>query len=196
MASWATLNFFAWLEKNAQDIFSGGPAREYAVAKSCQMKADIVARDERENGDRAAAQSRPHVRPRARSLRPDFPIGCCMAKRSRSACRSRWNFPRATNSCARPMSTARSAISPQRSADGDVGVRGGAADLDTLMDLIAQDKKVKRGKLTFILARGVGAAFVAPDVDARDVRGFLGEKLTKTSRRKNHRSHEHPRSAC
>ena len=29
------------------------------------------------------------------------------------------------------------------------------------MDLIAQDKKVKRGKLTFILARGIGTAFVA-----------------------------------
>ena len=36
-------------------------------------------------------------------------------------------------------------------------VDGGAPDADTLMDLIAQDKKVKRGKLTFILARGIGA---------------------------------------
>ncbi len=52
-------------------------------------------------------------------------------------------------------------------------IRGGAPDLDTLMDLIAQDKKVKRGKLTFILARGIGAAFVAPDVDPNDVRAFL-----------------------
>ena len=60
-------------------------------------------------------------------------------------------------------------------------IRGGAPDLDTLMDLIAQDKKVKRGKLTFILARGIGAAFVAPDVDPRDVRAFLGEKLSLTS---------------
>ena len=34
------------------------------------------------------------------------------------------------------------------------------------MDLIAQDKKVKRGKLTFILVRGIGQAFVARDVDA------------------------------
>ena len=39
-------------------------------------------------------------------------------------------------------------------------------DVDRLMDLIAQDKKVKRGQLTFILARGIGQAFVAPDVDA------------------------------
>ena len=38
-------------------------------------------------------------------------------------------------------------------------------DADALMALIAQDKKVKRGKLTFILVRGIGQAFVAPDVD-------------------------------
>jgi 3-dehydroquinate synthetase len=45
------------------------------------------------------------------------------------------------------------------------------------MELIAQDKKVKRGKLTFILVRGIGESFIAPDVDADEVRAFLGEKL-------------------
>ena len=45
------------------------------------------------------------------------------------------------------------------------------------MDLIAQDKKVKRGALTFILVRGIGASFVARDVDAAEVRAFLAEKL-------------------
>ena len=47
------------------------------------------------------------------------------------------------------------------------------------MDLIAQDKKVKRGKLTFILARGIGAGFIANDVDAADVRAFLVQKLAE-----------------
>jgi 3-dehydroquinate synthase len=45
--------FFSWLETNAKDVFAGKPAREHAIATSCRMKADIVARDERENGDRA-----------------------------------------------------------------------------------------------------------------------------------------------
>jgi len=48
---------------------------------------------------------------------------------------------------------------------------------DALMALIAQDKKVRRGKLTFILLRGIGQAFVAPDVDPDEVRAFLAEKL-------------------
>jgi len=50
---------------------------------------------------------------------------------------------------------------------------------DRLMDLIAQDKKVKRGKLSFVLARGIGASFVAPDIDAAEVRAFLVEKLAE-----------------
>jgi 3-dehydroquinate synthetase len=47
------------------------------------------------------------------------------------------------------------------------------------MDLIAQDKKVKRGKLTFILSRGIGQAFIANDVDAAQVRAFLQEKIDR-----------------
>ena len=43
----------AWLEANWHEIFSGGPAREQAIAVSCRSKATIVARDERETGDRA-----------------------------------------------------------------------------------------------------------------------------------------------
>ena len=54
---------------------------------------------------------------------------------------------------------------------------GGVPGVDALMDLIAQDKKVKRGKLTFILARGIGEAFVANDVDPAEVRDFLAAKL-------------------
>jgi 3-dehydroquinate synthetase len=49
------------------------------------------------------------------------------------------------------------------------------------MDLIAQDKKVKRGTLTFILVRGIGKAFVARDIDAADVQVFLAEKLDEPS---------------
>src|SRR5579862_295099 len=45
--------FFAWLEANHADIFAGGAAREHAIATSCRAKAAIVARDERENGERA-----------------------------------------------------------------------------------------------------------------------------------------------
>jgi 3-dehydroquinate synthetase len=49
--------------------------------------------------------------------------------------------------------------------------------IDAMMDLISQDKKVQRGRLTLILVRGIGQAFVTRDVDAAEVRAFLAEKL-------------------
>jgi 3-dehydroquinate synthetase len=58
-------------------------------------------------------------------------------------------------------------------------VPGGAPGADVLMDLIAQDKKVKRGALTFILVRGIGNAFIENKVDAAEVRTFLTEKLAE-----------------
>jgi 3-dehydroquinate synthase len=54
---------------------------------------------------------------------------------------------------------------------------GIAPNADRLMELISQDKKVKRGALTFILARGIGQAFIAPNVDPAEVHTFLVEKL-------------------
>ncbi|RUY22156.1 3-dehydroquinate synthase, partial [Mesorhizobium sp. M7A.F.Ca.CA.001.13.2.1] len=45
--------FFAWLEKNWVQVFAGGPERAQAIAEACRAKADVVARDEFETGDRA-----------------------------------------------------------------------------------------------------------------------------------------------
>jgi 3-dehydroquinate synthase len=56
-------------------------------------------------------------------------------------------------------------------------IPGGGFDAETLMSHMAQDKKVKRGKLTFILVRGVGRAFIANDVPADAVKAFLAESL-------------------
>ena len=56
-------------------------------------------------------------------------------------------------------------------------IPGGGFDIDTLMGLMAQDKKVSRGKLTFILVKGIGRAFIAKDVPVETVRAFLEESL-------------------
>jgi 3-dehydroquinate synthase len=170
--------FFAWLEKNWADIFGGGPGREYAVMKSCQMKAEIVARDERESGDRALLNLG-HTFGHALEAAAGFSdrllhgeaiaIGMCLA------------FAFSARRGLMPVSESErvaahlSAVGlPTRIAD----IPGEVSDVDTLMDLIAQDKKVKRGRLTFILARGIGKSFIAPDVEADDVRRFLADNLT------------------
>jgi len=56
-------------------------------------------------------------------------------------------------------------------------IPGERLDAKRLLDLMAQDKKVSRGRLTFILTRGIGQAFIANDVAPKDVRAFLEEKV-------------------
>ena len=58
-------------------------------------------------------------------------------------------------------------------------VPGGAPGADALMDLIAQDKKVKRGTLTFILVRGIGQAFIENNVGPAEVRTFIDAQLSR-----------------
>jgi 3-dehydroquinate synthetase len=50
------------------------------------------------------------------------------------------------------------------------------------MRLMAQDKKVRRGKLTFILVRGIGEAFVTSDVAEERVREFLTGEIAGARR--------------
>jgi 3-dehydroquinate synthase len=172
--------FFAWLEANAKDVFAGGPAREHAIAVSCRMKAEIVARDERENGDRAL-------------LNLGHTFGHAFEAAAGFSGRLLHGEAVALGTSMAMEFSARHQLLPMTEADrairhlAAVGlptktsqVEGGVPGIDVLMDLIAQDKKVKRGKLTFILARGIGQAFVAPDVDPNSVRSFIAEKISTT----------------
>ena len=61
-------------------------------------------------------------------------------------------------------------------------VPGGVPGVDVLMDLIAQDKKVKRGALTFILVRGIGQAFIENNVEPAEVRAFLEREARRVMR--------------
>jgi 3-dehydroquinate synthase len=171
--------FFAWLEANSKDVFAGGPAREHAIATSCRMKAEIVARDERENGDRALLNL-------GHTFGHALEAGAGFSDRLLHGEAIAIGMALALEFSARhqliPMTEAERGIRhlkavglPTRMSD----VPGGVPGIDALMTLIAQDKKVKRGRLTFILVRGIGAAFVEPDVDATDVRAFLSGKLAE-----------------
>ncbi|RZK78504.1 MAG: 3-dehydroquinate synthase, partial [Methylobacterium sp.] len=56
-------------------------------------------------------------------------------------------------------------------------VPGGCGDADAILEAMAQDKKVRDGALTFILARGIGQSFIAPGIDRGEVRAFLLDEL-------------------
>jgi 3-dehydroquinate synthase len=175
--------FFAWLEKNHADIFSGGAAREHAIATSCRAKAAIVARDERENGERALLNLG-HTFGHALEAATGFSdrlfhgegvaVGMVLA---------------AELSAQLGMITEADAIRIKRHL-ADVGLptalqeiagfaQEGLADADVLMALMAQDKKVKRGRLTFILLEAIGRAVIAPHIEPSLVRDFLKAKLER-----------------
>ena len=60
-------------------------------------------------------------------------------------------------------------------------VPGASFSAEELLSAMGQDKKVKAGQLTFILARGIGKSFVAPGIDRGDVLAFLNEELAQKS---------------
>jgi 3-dehydroquinate synthase len=171
--------FFSWLESNWRAIAAGWPERDRAIAVACRGKAATVVADEREEGVRALlnlGHTFGHALEAAtgysdRLLHGEaVAIGCCLAFRF----------------------SARKGLSPSADADrvarhlAEVGLPTRLADIpsnqfspDTLMEHIAQDKKVSRGQLTFILVRGIGQAFIARDVAAEEVRAFLADELTR-----------------
>ena len=169
--------FFAWLEANVKDVFAGGAAREHAIATSCRMKAAIVARDERETGDRALLNLG-HTFGHALEAAAGFSdrllhgeaVALGMALAAEFSARLGVLPPDKVARTTRHLAGAGLPVSLAE-------VAGGVPDADRLMDLMAQDKKVKRGKLTFILLRDIGDAYIASDIDPAPLRAFLVEKL-------------------
>jgi 3-dehydroquinate synthase len=169
--------FFSWLEANWRDVFKGGPAREHAIAVSCRAKAAIVARDERETGDRALLNLG-HTFGHALEAACGFSDRLLHGEAVAAGIALAFDFSArlgliAAAEAERAVRHLAEVGLPTRPQD----IAGGLPSVDRLMDLIAQDKKVKRGRLTFILVRGIGVAFVEVGVDQQDVRAFLSEKL-------------------
>ena len=175
--------FFGWLEANHAGVFKGGEAREHAIATSCRAKAAIVARDERETGERALLNLG-HTFGHALEAATGFSdrlfhgegvaIGMVLA---------------AEFSAALGMISQAAAARVERHL-AEVGLpthlqdiagfaQEGLADADALMTLMAQDKKVRRGRLTFILLEAIGRAVIARDVEPARVRAFLQAKLAQ-----------------
>ncbi|MEO5324769.1 3-dehydroquinate synthase [Mesorhizobium sp. CC13] len=169
-------DFFAWLEKNWQEVFAGGPARTEAIARSCRAKADVVARDEFETGDRALlnlghtfghALEAATAYDGARLVHGEgVAIGMALAHRFSA----RLNLA-SPDAAARVEAHLRDVGLPWRMSD----IPGSLPDADALFGYITQDKKVTRGALTFILTHGIGQSFIAKDVPASEVLSFLKE---------------------
>ena len=175
--------FFAWLEANHADIFAGGAAREHAIATSCRAKAAIVARDERETGERALlnlGHTFGHALEAATGFSDRLFHGEGVAVGMVLAAELSAELGMIGPSDAARVSHHLAEVGlPTHLQDIAGFAQEGLADADALMALMAQDKKVKRGRLTFILLEAVGRAVIAPDVEPALVRDFLKVKLAR-----------------
>src|SRR5690348_801547 len=173
--------FLAWLEANHAEVFKGGAAREHAIATSCRAKAAIVARDERETGDRALLNLG-HTFGHALEAATGFSdrlfhgegVAVGMVLAAQFSARLGMIAPDDALRVERHLAEVGL---PTHLQDIAGFSQEGLADADALLALMAQDKKVRRGKLTFILLEAIGRAVIARDVDAALVRDFLGARL-------------------
>jgi 3-dehydroquinate synthase len=168
---------FDWLEVHGANVVAGDPdALTHAVARSVQMKAEIVAEDEKDAGRRALLNLG-HTFGHALEAETGFGetlkhgeavgIGLAMAFR----------FSAALGLCPEvDVSRTERAIAAAGLAADAHGLPGWPYHAGRLMQHMAQDKKAEAGRLTFILARSIGEAFVAKDVDVERVREFLASE--------------------
>lgn len=169
--------FFAWLEQHGQAVLDGdADARIAAVARSCVMKAEIVAEDAREHGRRALLNLG-HTFGHALEAEAGYSDGALLHGEAVA-----WGMGLAFDLSARlGHCTAAEAARVRRhlAAVGLVSATPGLPqigvewDAAALVDRMAGDKKVKGGRPTFVLARSIGDGFTTQDVPREAVEDLL-----------------------
>lgn len=167
-------DFFEFLEANWREVFDGGPARAEAIATSCTAKARVVVADETEQGERAllnlghtfghAFESLTHYDSQRLAHGEGVAVGMASAFR----------FSRDLGFCSGQDATRveahlKAVGLPTRIRE----IPGLGTSPEEILGAMRQDKKVERGKLTFILAKGIGRCFIARGVDEASVSAFL-----------------------
>jgi 3-dehydroquinate synthetase len=172
------LSFFEWLEANSEILLRGdAQARAYAIHRSCSAKAAIVAQDETEQGMRALlnlGHTFGHALEKATGYSSRLLHGEGVAIGMVQAFR----FSEHLNHCKagtadRVARHLKAAGLPTHMNE----IEGPLPPVSDLVNIMKQDKKAQSGKLTFILARAIGDAFIARSVPESAVADFLKEDL-------------------
>ena len=170
--------FFEFLESNWRDAFAGGPARAEAIAVSCAAKARVVAADETEQGERALLNLGHTFGHALERLTGYDSAQLVHGEGVAIGVVSAFRFSRDLGFCSGQDATRveahlKAVGLPTRMRD----IPGFDARAEDVLSAMRQDKKVDRGRLTFILARGIGESFVARDVDEASVSAFLAREM-------------------
>ena len=170
--------FYDWLDANFSDLMRGkAHARLHAVKHCCEAKARIVAADETEQAERALlnlGHTFGHALEAATGysdrLLHGEAVAIGMGMAFRFSARLGLCSPSDAEGVAGHLHKAGlPAFVTDRSLD--------LPDASALLKFMHQDKKARAGKLSFILVRGIGQAFIAKDIDESEVLAFLSPEL-------------------
>ncbi len=168
------LAFFDWLETHGTGVIEGDPAaRRHAIVTSCAAKAAIVAADERESGTRQLLNLGHTF---AHALEAELGYDDRLLHGEAVAIGLVMAFDLSARLGLCPTAEAarvRRHLAAVGLPTGLDSVPGCVWSADALVEHMRRDKKVRDGKVTFVLARGIGGAFVESDVDLADVEVLL-----------------------
>ena len=174
-------DFFAWLETNGPALLAGDEAlRAEAVKHSVAAKARVVAADEREGGQRALlnlGHTFGHALETAAGYSGDLLHGEAVAAGMGIAfdVSVRMGLCPAEDAT-RAKAHLRACSLPAGLADLEQRNSLTIPDTDEIVRLMGQDKKVSQGRITFILARGIGKSFICKDADMAAIADVLSER--------------------
>src|SRR3984957_16247200 len=174
----ANRGFFEFLESNWRDVFAGGPSRAEAIAVSCTAKARVVVADETEQGERALLNFGHTFGHALEKLTAYDPARLVHGEAVAIGMACAFRFSRALGLCTGHAAVRVEAHLKAVGLPTRIGnIPDFKGDPESLLAAMRQDKKVERGKLTFILAKSIGEAFVARDIDEGRVSAFLAREL-------------------
>ena len=178
--------FFDWLEREGPGLVAGDAAsRRAAVLKSCAAKAEVVAADEREDGERALLNFG-HTFGHALEVETGFGDALLHGEAVGLGARLAFDLSVRLGLCpgeaAARVRRHFAAVGLPVEIAGIANVRTFAAD--ALLAHMRHDKKVQDGQITLILARDIGQAFISRDVPAGVLREFLAAETTKSLSRR------------
>ncbi len=172
------VDFFQWLETHGPSVSKGDlSARIRAVQHSVSMKADIVVRDETEQGDRALLNLG-HTFCHALEAATGYSDRLLHGEGVAIGCALAFELSARMGLCSQEdPSRVRAHLKDMKMKVDLSDIEGDLPDEDALLNLMGQDKKVVDCKLRFVLAKGIGEAFVTSDVDPEMVKTLLRDAL-------------------
>lgn len=166
--------FFEWCEANAASILSGDRASQVkAIETSVRAKAAVVEADERETRDMRALLNLGHTFGHALEAETGFSDRLLHGEAVAAGMALAFRFSARQGSCSAQDAERASAHLRAVGLPDGLATAGVNADGDRLVGHMLHDKKMSGGTLPFILARGIGEAYVDKSVSLADVAAFL-----------------------